>query len=420
MTEEIRKFIEEKYAAAIRNQSCCCGSSKGGCCSSPGGRDPITSGIYGKGILERLPEAVRGQSFGCGSPTSRADIRPGEVVLDLGSGAGIDTFLAAELVGSSGHVFGLDMTDAMLETARKNAEELGAKNVTYLKGTIESIPLPDESVDVILSNCVINLSPDKPAVFREAFRVLRPGGRLSVSDMVFLAPVEESVRGSLEAWAGCVAGAAVIGDLCGWMAEAGFEEVGIVPERIFQFREEEVREMFPDLPPEAAGSISGLLASAAIFARKPAAPWKAGVDYLVRKAEAEDLPQVEGLMSECGLPLEGVREHLGTFLVAVAGGAVVGSAGLEPAEGAALLRSFAVKRDVRKRRVGEKLLEEALELARSLGAKSVFLMTETAADWFSDRGFEVVPREAIPAALRYSSALEGICPLSSICMKISR
>lgn len=268
--EDIRKFIEEKYAAAIRNKSCCPGSSTGGCCSSAGGCDPITSGIYDADTLSRLPGGVGEQSFGCGSPTGRAAIHPGEVVLDLGSGAGIDTFLAAELTGPAGHVYGLDMTDSMLETARKNAKEIGAENITYLKGTIESIPLPDESVDVILSNCVINLSPDKPGVFREAFRVLRPGGRLSVSDMVFLAPVPDGIRGSLEAWAGCVAGAAVVGDLCDWMAEAGFAEVGIVPERVFQFRGEEIGRMFPDLPPEGAASISGLLASAAISARKPA------------------------------------------------------------------------------------------------------------------------------------------------------
>lgn len=418
--EDIRKFIEEKYAKAIRGKSCGCGNSPGGCCSSAGGANSVTSGIYGAETLSGLPERVREQSFGCGSPTSRADIHPGEVVLDLGSGAGIDTFLAAELVGPAGQVFGLDMTDAMLETARKNAAEVGAGNITYLKGTIEAIPLPDESVDVILSNCVINLSPDKPAVFREAFRVLRPGGRLSVSDMVFLAPVEESVRGSLEAWAGCVAGAAVVGDLCDWMAEAGFEKVGILPERVFQLQGEEVLEMFPDLPPEAAGSIGGLLASAAISARKPAVLWKAGEDYLVRKATGEDLRQVEGLLAECGLPLEGVREHLDTFVVAVVNGAVVGSAGLEVVQRTALLRSVTVAKAARKRQVGEKLLEEALELARSLGANAVFLMTETAADWFSRRGFETVPREAIPAALRYSSALEGICPLSSTCMKLSR
>jgi N-acetylglutamate synthase-like GNAT family acetyltransferase/2-polyprenyl-3-methyl-5-hydroxy-6-metoxy-1,4-benzoquinol methylase len=416
--EDIRKFVEEKYAAAIRNKSCCCGGSKGGCCSSAGGKDPVTSGIYGEDVLAKLPEEVRQQSYGCGSPTSGAGIHPGEVVLDLGSGAGIDTLLASEMTGPHGRVYGLDMTDEMLETARGNAKRVGAENITYLKGTIESIPLPDESVDVILSNCVINLSPDKPEVFREAFRVLRPGGRLSVSDMVFLAPVPDAVRGNLEAWSGCVAGASVVGDLCDWMAGAGFEKVGILPERVFQFSAEEVREMFPDLSPEAVGSIDGLLASAAISARKPARPWTAGKDFQVRAAVEEDLPQLEGLLSESGLPLEGVREHLGTFLVAVADGRVIGSAGLETIPGSVLLRSVAVARAARKRRVGEALVDEALSAARRLGAESVFLLTETAADWFLRWGFEPVARETMPAALRFSSALEGICPLSSTCMKL--
>jgi N-acetylglutamate synthase-like GNAT family acetyltransferase/2-polyprenyl-3-methyl-5-hydroxy-6-metoxy-1,4-benzoquinol methylase len=418
--DDIRKFIEKKYAAAIRNKSCCCGSTGGGCCSSAGGKDPVTSGIYGEETLGKLPEDMRRQSFGCGSPTSGARIHPGEVVLDLGSGAGIDTFLASEMTGPHGRVYGLDMTDEMLETARGNAKRVGAENIIYLKGTIESIPLPDESVDVILSNCVINLSPDKPAVFREAFRVLRPGGRLSVSDMVFLAPVKDSVRESLDAWAGCVAGAAFVGDLCDLMSGAGFEEVGIVPERIFQFREEELGEMFPDLPPEAAGSVSGVLASAAVTALKPVKPWVEGMDYRIRPTAPEDLPQVEGLLLEVGLPVEGVRENLATFLVAEREGAVVGTAGLEIVGESALLRSVASAPCARKRRMAEALVGRTLELARSSGARSVFLLTETASAWFSRMGFEPVARDAVPAALRYSSALEGICPMSSTCMELKR
>ena len=417
--EDIRKFIEEKYGAAIRNNSCCCGGSSSGCCSSSGEQNAVTEGIYGAETLEKLPGSVRGQSFGCGSPTALAGIHPGEVVLDLGSGAGIDTFLASEMTGPSGHVWGLDMTDAMLETARKNAEEAGVRNVTYLKGTIEAIPLPDGSVDVILSNCVINLSPDKPEVFREAFRVLRPGGRLAVSDMVFLGPVDPAVRGSLEAWAGCVAGAAEADDLGKMIESAGFEEVSVLPERIFSFTTEEIAGLFPGLAPESANSVNGVLASAAIRARKPAAPWKAGADYAVRKAQGSDLARLEELLAECGLPGAGVADHLDTFLVAEREGRVIASAGLETVPGAALLRSLAVEPGARKRRVAGRLVEEALALAAWMGAREVYLLTGTAADWFSARGFEEVPRGAIPAALRESSALEGICPLSSTCMRLS-
>ncbi len=414
--EDIRKFVEEKYSQAIRNKSCCCGSSSGGCCS--GGGSSITSGIYDPKTLEKLPPAMREQSFGCGSPTAGAGIHPGEVVLDLGSGAGIDTFLASELTGPFGKVYGLDMTDAMLETARANAAGLGIENVTYIRGTIESIPLSDESVDVILSNCVINLSPDKAAVLREAFRVLRPGGRMSVSDMVFLAPVADSVRGSLEAWAGCVAGATQVEDLRVLLGEAGFEEIRVLPERVFHFDGEMAREMFSDLSPEAMESIDGVLASAAVTARKPAIHWEAGKDFTVRKALSPDLVSVGVLLAECGLPLEGVPEHLETFLVAERNGRVIGSAGLEVVQKAALLRSVAVEPDARKRGVGEALVGRALAMARSLDADRAYLLTEAAADWFSTQGFTAVARETMPAALRFSSALEGICPLSSTCMEI--
>jgi N-acetylglutamate synthase-like GNAT family acetyltransferase len=232
--------------------------------------------------------------------------------------------------------------------------------------------------------------------------------------------VKDSVRESLDAWAGCVAGAAFVGDLCDLMSGAGFEEVGIVPERIFQFREEDLAEMFPDLPREAAGEVSGVLASAAVTARRPVKPWVEGMDYRVRPAVPEDLHQVEGLLLEVGLPVEGVRENLATFLVAEREGAIVGTAGLEIAAGAALLRSVASAPCARKRRMAENLVSRALELARSSGARSVFLLTETAAAWFSRMGFEPVAREAVPSVLRYSSALEGICPLSSTCMKLTR
>lgn len=415
--EEIRKIVEQKYAEAIRKGSCCCGSPSG-CCSAPGGKDAVTSGIYGEEVLEKMPEEMRQQAFGCGSPTSRAGIHAGEVILDLGSGAGIDTFLASEMTGPAGRVYGLDMTEAMLETARKNAERLQAGNITFLKGTIESISLPDESVDVILSNCVVNLSPEKPAVFREAFRVLRPGGRLSISDMVFLAPVSGSVRKSLDAWAGCVAGAAFVGDLVDFLSEAGFEEVRIVPERVFHFSREELSRMFPDLPAEAAGEVSGALASAAITARRPAQPWVEGTDYSIRAARPEDLGQVEELLVECGLPVQGVREHLESFLVGEREGRIIGTAGLETAGDSVLLRSVATAVPARKRRVAETLVRRALDRVAESGARSVFLLTETASGWFARMGFVPVSRDELPGAIRSSSALEGICPASSTCMKL--
>ena len=217
--------------AAEETASDCCGTTASDDARSEtpsvAGEDEITNiaRLYQQTDISDLPSTVTDVAFGCGNPTAIASMKPGEVVLDLGSGGGIDCFLAAKMVGESGHVYGVDMTPEMIALARKNAEKVGATNVEFRLGEIEQLPLPDAAVDVIISNCVINLSPDKDRVFREAFRVLKPGGRLQVSDIVWTRPVPQEVKNDMEKWAGCIAGALVESDYLAKITAAGFADV---------------------------------------------------------------------------------------------------------------------------------------------------------------------------------------------------
>ena len=230
---EIKDVVKEKYGkAALRvatGGSSCCGASA----RRDDGCDPITSNLYGTDQTTELPDAAVKASLGCGNPTALAKLNAGETVLDLGSGGGIDVLLSARRVGPTGKACGLDMTDEMLALARENQRKSGVGNVEFLKGEIENIPLPDNSVDVIISNCVINLSADKGKVLREAFRVLKPGGRFAVSDVVVRGDVPEQVRRSMEMWVGCIAGALHDHEYTRTLAKAGFEDIDIEPTRVY-------------------------------------------------------------------------------------------------------------------------------------------------------------------------------------------
>jgi SAM-dependent methyltransferase len=220
-TDDLREEVRQKYAEAATGAGCGCGD--GGCCSD----GEFGSTLYDISQRAELPDAAVLASLGCGNPTAVADLRDGETVLDLGSGGGIDVILSARRVGPAGHAYGLDMTDEMLDLARRNAEEAGIANVTFLKGLIEEIPLPSASVDVVISNCVINLSTDKPAVLREIGRVLKPGGRIGISDVVAedrLAPAERAERGS---YVGCIAGALSTSEYADGLRAAGFDDVTV-------------------------------------------------------------------------------------------------------------------------------------------------------------------------------------------------
>jgi arsenite methyltransferase len=266
----IQELVKQKYGEAAQRAA----SGGTACCGGGGelsGCDPITKNLYDEAEKAGLPEKAVAASLGCGNPTALAKLQPGEIVLDLGSGGGIDVILSAKRVGPTGKAYGLDMTDEMLALARENQKKAGIQNVEFLKGAIENIPLPNNAVDVIISNCVINLSGDKDRVLAEAFRVLKPGGRLAVSDVVVRGQVPANIRKSMELWVGCIAGALEENEYREKLARAGFNSIDVEPTRVYKV--EEAREFL-----EAAGldadivgpQIDGKFISAFVRATKPA------------------------------------------------------------------------------------------------------------------------------------------------------
>jgi arsenite methyltransferase len=265
---DVREIVKEKYGAAARRAAQ--GDTDTGCCGSGSGCDPITSNLYDASQLGSLPVEAVIASLGCGNPTALAELTAGEVVLDLGSGGGIDVLLSARRVGPTGKAYGLDMTDDMLALARENQRKAGISNVEFLKGEIEHIPLPDDSVDVIISNCVINLSADKDRVLAEAFRVLKPGGRVAVADVVVRGnDVPAEVRRSMELWIGCVAGALEEGAYRAKLSAAGFTNVDVEPTRIY--RAEDARGFLDaaGLDESLLSKVDGRFMSAFVRAQKP-------------------------------------------------------------------------------------------------------------------------------------------------------
>ncbi len=271
MSTDVKETVRRKYGEAARQvadggRSSCCSST---CCGGTA-EDPITSNLYSSSETSALPEKAVLASLGCGNPTALAHLREGEVVLDLGSGGGIDVLLSARRVGATGKAYGLDMTDEMLALARENRRKAEVENVEFLKGEIEAIPLPDSSVDVVISNCVINLSADKGRALREAFRVLKPGGRFAVSDVVVRGEMPTEIRRSMELWVGCVAGALSEDQYQRLLADAGFEQIGIEPTRIYEIEDAKAFLEGSGLNPELlAGEVGGKVMGAFVRARKP-------------------------------------------------------------------------------------------------------------------------------------------------------
>ena len=264
--QEVRElYAREALKVRDGKGSACCGSAQKS-------YEPITSNLYADGETAELPAEALAASLGCGNPTALAQLKPGETVLDLGSGGGIDVLLSARRVGPSGKAYGLDMTDEMLELARDNQKKAGVANVEFLKGEIENIPLPDNSVDVIISNCVINLSGNKDRVLSEAFRVLKPGGRFAVSDIVVRGEIPGEIRRKVELWAGCIAGALEDREYEAKLARAGFQKIEVEPTRVYQASQaKELLNGFGADAERIAAAVDGKFASAFIRAQKPAA-----------------------------------------------------------------------------------------------------------------------------------------------------
>jgi arsenite methyltransferase len=409
MTQDIREDVRKKYAQAITNKLSCCGAG-----ASP---NPVTGNLYEANEIEGLPEDIVKGSFGCGNPTALAELYAGEIVLDLGSGAGLDVLLSAKRVGPYGKAYGLDMTDEMLAAAKENQDRSGITNVEFLKGHIEDIPLVDNTIDVIISNCVVNLSGDKDKVLQEGYRVLKPGGRLAISDIVLTRVLPPSVQKNLTAWAGCIAGALLEEEYKGKLISAGFTNIEIVRTRTYEFSKEQAAVLLADLSESERKDLSGGLVSAFIRAKKPADILAIDQAYMIRTARDSDLAAMEKLLSENGLTTAGVRENLSNFLVAECAG-IVGVIGIEFAGRGAMLRSMAISQKLRKCGIGAALFNRCLEIARAAGIEDVYLLTDTAEKFVARWGFQKIQRTEIPMDLMQRSALNDFCPASSICMRL--
>ena len=370
-----REAAEDPYAS-------CCGEPAQGASCCGGSQVSFGPTLYDELERDGLPDAAVLASLGCGNPMAVADLREGETVLDLGSGGGIDVLLSARRVGSTGKVYGLDMTDEMLELAEANRKQAGADNVEFLKGYIEEIPLEGESVDVIISNCVINLSSDKPAVFSEMQRVLRPGGRLGITDVVASDDLTVDDRAQRGSYTGCIAGALSFGEYRAALAAAGFVRIEVVPTH----------------------DVADGMHSAIVRAVKTAAR--------VRPAGSPDRASVERLVRSAELPTEGLVDAWRTW-VAEDGTKAIGTASIERHGNALLLRSLAVAPDYRNQGIGELLVRTALDAA---GPGPVTLLTETAAEWFRRFGFRTIARSSLDPALHDSVEVRELCSDSAVAL----
>lgn len=420
--EEIREVVREKYGAAARQvkgtgSASCCGPVKTSCCgTAPSASglsgDPITRDLYGLSERAEVPADALAASLGCGNPTALANLAPGEVVLDLGSGGGIDVLLSARRVGPSGKAYGLDMTDEMLDLARENQRKSGLSNVEFLKGTIEEIPLPDASVDVIVSNCVINLAADKDRVLREAFRVLKPGGRFAVSDVVTKGEVPAPIKRSVELWIGCVAGALSEDDYAAKLARAGFTDVTVEPTRIY--RVDDAREFLASagIDVDALGpEVDGKFRSAFVRAVKP--PVSAEAPPLSDR----DFCAVRDLLADTDLSHEDLSPGaMRDFVGLTAAGGLVAIAGLELFGGDGLLRSVATRPGARGTGLGKKVTSAAEARARRAGVARLWLLTETAEGFFARLGWEKTGRESAPSSIRETTQFRSLCPASATLM----
>jgi len=400
--EAIKQQVREYYAGRVQEKNA-------SCCGSSGGTELITKlAGYEESTLSALPPAAVEKSFGCGDPLQFAEVKPGQTVLDIGSGAGIDCFIAAHKVGPTGKVIGLDMTPTMIETARRNAQEAGIINVEFLLGDAEQMPVPDNSVDWVISNCVINLAPDKAKVFANIARILKPGGRLSISDIVADA-LPENIRQHALAYCGCVAGAITTDDYIGALHDAGLLDVRVESRIDYEasqiatmiLDEPRLREEFGDLlesSPELVPLVK--VASVKVVGRKP--DTDEHVTYNVEPMQRHHLPGVERLLRISDLPVDELAKSIPDGLVALHEGRLIGAVALERYGAAGLLRSFVVAPGWRGRGVGKAAARALLARASETGIREVFLLTNTIKELAARFGFRTIRRDEVPTTVSQS------------------
>lgn len=418
--KDIKRQVQEHYGGLVK-------SPASGCCSKgPRQADSIPSlAGYENEVLASIPSAAAEKSFGCGDPLAFAGVQAGQTVLDIGSGAGIDCFIASQKVGPAGKVIGLDMTPAMLEAARRNAREGGYTNVEFRQGDAENMPVESASVDWVISNCVINLSPEKERVFAEIDRVLKPGGRISISDIVANA-LPDFVREDKLAYCGCIGGAIPENDYLRLLTQAGLVDVQIEtrldysPEQIYGmiFADAQLKEKYGALVEANPAVLEQIrISSIKISGRKPLSSEK--VTSEVTPADARDLPIIEALLQKSDLPIEGLRDILDFTLVARHNYHIVGAIALERYGDDGLIRSFVVAPAWRGRGIGRRLGMALLQRAAASGIRTAYLLTNTIRDLATKNGFREISRHEVPAAVRESVEFRLNCCDSAVAMKYS-
>lgn len=416
---DVKTLVKDYYAKAVTGQrSGCCSKGQAGSLTIP------RLAGYREDVLTTLPAEAAEKSFGCGDPLAFAEVKSGETVLDIGSGAGIDCFIAAQKVGPTGKVIGLDMTPAMLEAARRNAAEGGYTNVEFRQGEAENMPVADNSVDWVISNCVINLSPEKPRVFSEIQRVLKPGGRVAISDIVAEA-LPDFIKNDNESYCGCVGGAIPTADYLRLLTQAGLAEVRVDARldydeamiRGLVLGDDQLNARYGSLVASHPQLLQQIrLASVKVVGRKPLPHEQPAVT--VRVATAGDHDAIAGLLAVSGLPENGLPEALANAVVAEHNGHLIGVFAMERFGSDGLLRSFAVAPAWRGRGIGKMLWQTLLTQAQQAGVRDFYLLTTTIADLAARAGFEVILREQVPAAVRRSSEFELSACATATCMRL--
>jgi ubiquinone/menaquinone biosynthesis C-methylase UbiE/N-acetylglutamate synthase-like GNAT family acetyltransferase len=407
--QELKKMVKEKYGAIAsqskqQNQSSCCGSTCG--CSNV--EFSVMAEDYTK-LPGYVPDADL--ALGCGLPTQYAKIQPGNTVVDLGSGAGNDCFIARSVAGETGRVIGIDMTEAMIAKAKTNAAKLGFNNVEFRLGDIDNMPIKDSTADVVVSNCVMNLVPNKQKAFSETFRILKPGGHFSISDIVLVGELPDDLRKEAVLYAGCISGAVQKKEYLRIIQEAGFTNVTVQKERQIDIPEEILEKYIASEQMRKVANNLGIF-SITVYAEKP-------LDLAYRRAQGSDTAVIRSLLESQKLPTVSIEAETTDFFVALDHESIVGVAGFEYYGSDALLRSVAVPSDLQKKGIGSQLVDWMIAQANQKGIKRIYLLTETASKFFERKGFRFIERSSIDNAdMKRSSQFNGGCCSQAACMHL--